>query len=149
MIFFRIAFPAAVALFLAGGGAYAASPAVTSLPADQADELQKDYLKRAPPDLSIVYVARLEVASQRVDVSSLRASILARTPSTVKLAISAARFTKDHQAIEFLSLDPKTGIGTRMVVPLDITPPEFTFPLITSGGLQPALIKILSVDHNP
>lgn len=149
MIFFRIAFPAAVALLLACAGAYAAPPAVTSLPADQADEMQKDYLKRGPPDLSIVYVARLEVAGQRVDVSSLKASILARTPSTVKLAISAVRFTKDHQAIELLSLDPKTGIGTTMVVPLDITPPAFTFPLITKGGLQPAVIKIFSVDHNP
>ncbi len=149
MISFRIAFPIVIALSTAWGLADAAGPAVTTLPADQADELQKDYLKRGPPDLSIVYVARLEVAGERVDVSSLKASILARNPSDAKLAISAVRFSKDRQAIEFLSLDPKTGIGTKMVVPLDITPPAFTFPLITHGGLQPAVIKILSVDHNP
>lgn len=133
-----------LAAFLFAGTAAAAPGPTTLTPAD-ASAHQTSFHTGGPPDLSVVWVARLTVDGHPLDVTSLNVTRLGAAGK----AESLVRFTEDRHALEFLSLDPKDGSGKTLLVKLDKVPHNFTFPVLTDGALKPVKVTVNSVVHKP
>jgi hypothetical protein len=108
---------------------------------------QNEILKSAPPDLSIVYIARLKFGDQQIDVTSLRPSTVGQQRMPYGQFVSTIRFSKDRSMLELFTRDPMTRRGHYLAIPVSHVPQTVTFPVLTDGKPVPTQITLLMVIH--
>jgi hypothetical protein len=110
---------------------------------------QTEILRGAPPDLSVVYIARLKFGDQQVDVTSLHPSLVGQQKMPYGQFVSTIRFSKDRSMLELFTRDPETRRGHYLAIPVARVPQTVTFPVLTDGKPVPTEITLLMIVHKP
>jgi len=139
----------AAPLFAGLAGSAFAQPPVQELAPAEAEAKQNELLAGGPPELGVVWVARMEMDGKRIDIASLHASVLGHTGSPPAVALTVLRFTADRAAIEFFTRDPKSGAGKLLALPVSAPHEAFSFPVLADGTVKTAEFRVLDLMHRP
>jgi hypothetical protein len=118
---------------------------------DEVKTLQKQ-MKAGNMDLSEVFVVRVMIDGKRRDLTTLQPEILGKAGDGADAALSTGGFTSDRSALVLLTLDPHTGGGTRLVIPVTALQkkPRFRFPVLSPDGkLKSEKFEVVEVRHLP
>ena len=126
-------------------------PKIETLSPGQAASLQAEILKGTPPDLSRVYITRLQIGQRIIDVASLQPALLAEEKRGEYWAVSVFAYNENKSALVLFSRDPQSGLGYRLKLPADKLKEGmvFAFPLLRGGTLEQSEVRVKTHFHRP
>jgi hypothetical protein len=118
---------------------------------DEVKSQQKE-MKATSMDLSEVYVVRVMIDGKRRDLTTLQPEVLGKAGDGADAALSTGGFSSDRSSLVLLTLDPRTGAGTRLVIPITKLQKkaQFRFPVLSADGkLKSEKFEVVEVRHLP